>query len=102
MDANVKQRILEELTVKCGDCNSPLIIITITENNESRAKKGLKPMITKFQATCAKCNSHSFETKVFCGTTCVQPGSPKIEVGDMDCEVLDNGVVFTKVNTKLI
>jgi hypothetical protein len=97
-----KQKVLDEITVKCIDCNMPLAIITVTESNESRANKGLKPIISKCQAFCDRCNSRSLETKLLYGTTCIQPGNHKIDISVLDSDILDNGIIFTKINTKVL
>lgn len=81
--------------VKCGDCGSKLVEIVVTETNEDRHKRGLRPLKTKYKVIdCPKCGGSSFETKVYEGSVIRGSLSDNYIVDDSDCDVDDDGVIY--------
>lgn len=93
---------VEELTIKCGDCSTPLAEVVLTEDNNSRQRRSLPAQSSKFKIVdCPKCGGSSFVTKVFEGTTIVGPVRDGFDLEDVDTDVDDGVIVSTfKVRKK--
>lgn len=89
-------KVIEEFTVKCGDCNTPLAEIQLIEDNASRQGRSLPAQYSKFKVVeCPKCNGSSFETKVFQGKTIVGPVKTGFDLEDVSTDVVDGVIVST-------
>jgi predicted nucleic-acid-binding Zn-ribbon protein len=104
MNINVDKNIKDDLIgfseissdiIKCGDCGLKLLDIVVTETNENRISRGLKPQKTKYKVVdCPKCGGSSFETKVYEGSVIRGPISNEYITEDVDCDVDDEGVIY--------
>jgi hypothetical protein len=90
---------LEELTVKCGDCGTPLVNVVLTETNDLRTERGLKPQRLQFKLLCYKCGGTSFPTKVLEGSAVVGTLKDDIETDEEDTDLVD-GVIVTTLKTR--
>jgi hypothetical protein len=85
--------VVEELTVKCGNCGSPLANIVVSETNESRKARNLKPLDSKYKVTnCYKCGGSSFETKTISGSTSICPAKDFFDLDEVETD-FNNGVI---------
>lgn len=93
-------KVVEDTEIKCGNCNVPLINVVVVETNDDRKIRGLKPQKSQYQVQCYKCHGSSFKTKVFEGSTIIAGIADFITVDTVDTDILNNGVVFSKLLTK--
>jgi hypothetical protein len=85
--------VLEEATIKCGSCGSPLAYIVVSETNESREARGLRPLDSKYKITnCYKCGQSSFQSKVFSGSTSICASRDFFDLDEVETDFND-GVI---------
>lgn len=77
---------VQEITLKCRKCGKPLADLIISETNEMRRLKDLKPQKCKYKIlNCFYCNNgESYETPVYEGTISILPRGKSIENVDTD------------------
>lgn len=103
---NIKDELVgfsevESNKVYCGDCGYKLIEIVVTETNENRLKRGLKPIYTKYKVLdCPKCGGSSFDTKTYEGSTIYGPLTDNYVVECLDCDSLGNDFVYGKLSLR--
>ena len=92
--------VKDEQTIKCGDCNTPLVNIVCYEDNDERAEKGRNIQYSKYRVTkCYKCGGSSFWTKTFQGTTAVGSAKDDINVDIDDTEITEDNVICSTLTT---
>jgi hypothetical protein len=88
--------VIEELVLKCGDCGTPLINIVLSETNESRQKRNLKPLSSSYKVVnCYKCCGSSFQSKIFDGSVSISSFSDKLDIDLEDTDIRDNVIYST-------
>ena len=80
--------ISTQVVLSCSDCGTKLAEVVVTETNEMREERELRPQFTKFKADkCYKCGGSSFPTDILEGS--VFAGSLR---DDYEIDVLDTDV----------
>ncbi len=89
-------RVVKEVVVRCKNCNTPLANILLSETNEDRTSRNLKPLKSKYKLiNCSKCeDGSSFETEVLEGSTSICAAREGFVLEEQDTDVLD-GVIFS-------
>jgi hypothetical protein len=86
--------LLKEQIIRCGDCNSPLASIILTETNEHREERGLKPLKSKYIINnCYKCGGSSFESETFEGSASIAPYKENNVLEVIDTDIINDVVV---------
>jgi hypothetical protein len=86
--------VIEEDTVKCGDCGVILAHVVVSETNEARQSRQLKSLNSKYQVKgCYKCGGSSFTTKVFSGSTSICPAKDSFDLDPTDTDIDDEGTI---------
>ncbi len=86
---------LSSEVLKCGDCGKKLIDIVLTERNDSRENRGLKPQLSYYKVVnCPECKGSSFHSQKYEGTVIIGPidGNYCIEYEDSDID--DHGYIY--------
>lgn len=87
--------VVEEATIKCGDCATPLALIVISETNGHRSQRGLAPLKSQYRVTgCPKCGGSSFVSKVFEGTTNICSTKETLILDTVDTDI-NNGIIVS-------
>lgn len=92
--------VIEEATIKCGDCGAPLVDIVVAETNESRVARGQKPLQSQYIINCWRCTGKSFQTKVFSGSTSIKPAKDYVDLDEVDTDIGEGGVIFTILQSR--
>jgi predicted nucleic-acid-binding Zn-ribbon protein len=90
-------RIIEEKEIKCGDCNTPLAFIVVTEGNED---KGSKPKSKYRIFGCYKCGGSSFYSKTFEGTTNICPAKDSFDLTVEDTDIDPDNTIISKLRVR--
>lgn len=88
--------VIEEFVIKCGDCGAELANLVISETNNQREARGLKPIFSIYKITnCYKCSGNSFTTKTFEGSSSISPAKDFFDLDEIDTE--KNGNVISSI-----
>ena len=91
----------KDIELKCGDCSTPLVKISIIQTNKHREEKGLRPVAISYVVTkCYKCGGSSFKTEPIEGTTIVETVLDEVELSVDQAE--KDGILTYKIITKRI
>ncbi len=87
--------VTDEVKICCSYCNTPLADVVITESNEDRTLRGLKPndLILKV-INCPECGKHSFPTKILSGSVSIQSCNDKFCLEDEDTSIV-NKIIYS-------
>jgi hypothetical protein len=95
--------VQEEETIKCGDCDKPLVNIVVYESNDERQEKGKNPQYSKYRVgKCYHCGGSSFWTKTFEGTTAMGAYNDNVTVDIEDTEQTDDEVICSELKTSKV
>jgi hypothetical protein len=95
-DEFVGLRVVEEDVIKCNICKSPLAFVLVSETNEDRKKRQLKPIRTQFKFdSCYKCQGKSNLSKLYEGSVNIAESKPNImTIEEVNTEVNDQGIII--------
>ena len=95
-------RVIKELVISCKDCNTSLVNVVLTETNEDRVKRSIRPLKSKYKVlNCSNCdNGSSLETEVLEGSTSICTAKDGFVLEEEDTDIDKDGVILSTLKVR--